>query len=427
MIRLRYLGTADIIIHDKSILQELSQKGAGLLFYLCGVQNNQFSRDQIATMFWPGYKKESSLSNLRFTLWKIRKVLKSYGFSDVISNEGKKYIKVDPSYMSSDFMDFLSHIKNNAYYEASLYYNGPFLDDFYLYDVPDFSNWVFNEREFYERTHYNAQLSLAKHYAKEGFIGKATDLLHDLINLDPLNESTYLTLITYLYESGNKVAAINTFRKVKQLLRDELNVSPSEELQTLAQNILNTHSTMDSEMPEFTLSTEGITAYDRRLIFYSSKNDGKENNYMSHLIQHQSHAESFLIDICDTPGYRVNYEGIFEVLDDVEEKGQYNPKLWQDKYAEIISTIRNNPIDNDLYLFKRIIDVLNGECSRTHIIRIWNLHWLDDKTVDFLSYLYRHHQEKELIITGIVQEDLLSNRIKAFLDAHESLNEFSLE
>jgi DNA-binding SARP family transcriptional activator len=423
MIKYTYFGNTDITVNGKSIYKTLSKKGIGILFYMYGMQKRRYSRELLASIFWSDYTKESSLNNLRFTLWKLRKAFKEEGIDDLIANEGKHYIVLEDMYSDSDYIKFKNNIMENRYTEAVLSYSGSFLEDFYLYEVPVFSDWVFNERAYLENEYLRIQLSLADYYAGEGHVKKAMEILDELIKADPLNEDIYKLLITYQYEAGNKVAAINTYRNLKQLLRNELNISPSVELQNLIKVITDESEMYKSQ--ELIISKKQPVIKNRSIILYKSKVDEVLKEQNDCLASYKSDESHLVIDICDSPGFRVNYEGIFELLDDIENNGRYNPGLWKSKCEGIVSDIKTRVISEDVYLYQNLATLLNNETSIVHVIRIWNLNWLDDKTIDFISYLYRN-SEKILVITGVLNMDRLTERIDSFIKSHEHLDEFKL-
>lgn len=90
-----------------------------------------------------------------------------------------------------------------------------------------------------------------------------------------------------------------------------------------------------------------------------------------------------------------------------------------------MSDIKTEVASGDVYLYQNLVMLLNNETSHVHVIRIWNFNWLDDKTIEFISYLYRK-SSKKLVITGILNMDCLTERIDAFIKSHEHLQEFKL-
>lgn len=71
-----------------------------------------------------------------------------------------------------------------------------------------------------------------------GQSGEAVTAMEDLIAHEPFRERAYSLLMRALYESGRQVAALETFRRYRTLLADELGLDPSPALCTLHAHIL---------------------------------------------------------------------------------------------------------------------------------------------------------------------------------------------
>ncbi|MFD6948868.1 hypothetical protein A6A08_03525 [Nocardiopsis sp. TSRI0078] len=65
------------------------------------------------------------------------------------------------------------------------------------------------------------------------------DELRDHVNSDPLNEWWHLQLIDALHHCGRRGEALGAIRALRDLLRNELGLEPSAEVQRLQQRILN--------------------------------------------------------------------------------------------------------------------------------------------------------------------------------------------
>ena len=72
-------------------------------------------------------------------------------------------------------------------------------------------------------------------------LGDTTNVIGDLevaVTLYPYQESLWLLLITALYQAGRQADALDTYRRVRQLLIDDLGLDPGPQLQQLEQQIL---------------------------------------------------------------------------------------------------------------------------------------------------------------------------------------------
>lgn len=247
MINLKLFGEVKITANSVDITKQLPKKGLGLLIFMASQPDKLFYRERLAEMFWHDYTKESALNDMRFTLWQTRKILGDYLKEDLFINKGKYTIKINAKIIESDYYKFFESCNTELHDEVVRYYSGDFLEDFYIIDVPSFSDWVFNERENTQKKYFEAQFKRAEYLSSTNRIEEALKALTKLIEMDSLNETVYFYKMQYQYLSDNKVAAVNTYRKLKQLLRNELNISPSKEIEALYATIISDASKIDSQ------------------------------------------------------------------------------------------------------------------------------------------------------------------------------------
>ena len=417
MIKLNLLGELKVTFNDEDVTTLLSKRGLGILVYMSCNTERLYYREHLAELFWTDYKKESALSNLRYALWQIRKELKSAGIeNEVFVNHGKNAIKINGSMLNSDYASFMRRHKSGRWSEAAERYGGDFLGSFYISDAPDFSDWVFNERERMQRLYFEMQLTQAERYAESGSLTAATDCLKSLIKIDPLNELVHYKLMDYHYRSGNKATAINTYRNLKQLLREELNISPSEEIEKLYGR-MQKESVGSSQSVPLTVSRK-ISGNNKNLKFYIGTHPEDLNYFARKLAKYDRTPNQMVFDLCDSPGIRIQYEGLFEILDDMVENGNFSGCRWQSELEPVVRSIRNEPVKDELFFFKQFITLIKGERSGRHVFRIWNFHFLDPKTIDFLSYLFRAETGKEIVIAGIYDESWHNERIEKFIKSY---------
>jgi len=69
--------------------------------------------------------------------------------------------------------------------------------------------------------------------------GEAVAWLRPLVGEHPLREQLWILLVTSLYRNGRQAEALRAFARARDLLIDELGISPGPELQVLEQRILN--------------------------------------------------------------------------------------------------------------------------------------------------------------------------------------------
>lgn len=417
MIRLSVLGETWVLVDDVDVTTKMSKKTLGLLLYMICRHQKMYYREALSSLFWPDYTKESALNNLRHAIWQIRKFCKEHKHLDVIESEGKHIIKLDFKLIVCDFLRFNNLITEDDLMEASVVYKGDFLIDYYIPEVPEFSDWVFQQRELIQKKYFDISFTLAERFAMDKNFIEATRALNSLTKIDPLNEEIYYKLIYYQNMSGNKVAAINTYRTIKRLLRDELSISPSLELQKLYKEIYN--ETNASIVPS-NYEIKSLKSMPHHLEIYSLSDKALIKDHYRKISKYKNSSDSLVLDICEIPGKRVNYEGMFELLDGIQENGKYNPKTYMNKLDEIITSIKYKTISNDIYLFDRFNILFEEELSKQLVIRVWGLHFLDAKTIDFISFICRKTKGKIVRVVGIYDTTWPNTRLDEFLKAFAS-------
>jgi len=421
MINLKLFGEVKITANSVDITKQLPKKGIGLLIFMASQPDKLFYRERLAEMFWHDYTKESALNDMRFTLWQTRKILGDYLKEDLFINEGKYTIKINAKMIESDYYNFFESCNTEHHDDVVRYYSGDFLEDFYIIDVPSFSDWVFNERENTQKKYFEAQFKRAEYLSSTNRIEEALKALTKLIEMDPLNETVYFYKMQYQYLSDNKVAAVNTYRNLKQLLRNELNISPSKEIEALYATIISDASKIDSQS-NFQLS-KNEQIYNKSIELFVSRQADKLNAYSRKLASFNNTSTQLVIDLCDTPGNRIPYEGMFEILNGLNEYGKYSINKWKNEYEKIDSAIRNKTMKEDVLFFNMFRTLIDGEQSEHMIIRIWNFHFLDSNTMDFLSYLLRSKLSKQITIQAILDENKKNVKTESFIRLYQSMKD----
>lgn len=421
---LKLFGELNVAINNTVLTTQLSKKGLGILIYMAMQPTKLFYREQLADLLWHDYTKKSALNNLRFTLWQTRKITSAWMEEELLLNEGKHAIKINHKIVESDYANFYKACNNLQYHDAVQYYSGDFLEDFYIVDAPEFSNWLFNEREAAQRMYFEVQFKRAQELMANHRIEEALHALMKLSDIDPLNETVYYHLMQYQYASDNKVAAISTYRNLKMILRNELNISPSNEIEELYKLIIEDAHGKENEAPLHISKGDGF--FSQNMKIYISKHPAKLNTYARMLASQSNTNSQVVVDLCDTPGQRISYEGMFEILNDIYNHGKYHIVEWKSKYEKIDSDIRNKNIIEDVLFFNMFETLIEGEKSQRMVFRIWNFQYLDSKTIEFLSYLLRRKLDKQIVILAVYDSNEKIPRVEKFIKLYQGIKEVEI-
>jgi DNA-binding SARP family transcriptional activator len=109
--------------------------------------------------------------------------------------------------------------------------------------LPDwYEDWILVERESHRQLRLHALEKLCERLLDAGRLEQALELGLAAVAADPLRESAHRSVIRVHLEEGNVSEAMRQYRLFRNLLRNELGVEPSEQMQLLLRVHLGTYS-----------------------------------------------------------------------------------------------------------------------------------------------------------------------------------------
>lgn len=242
-LRLHVLGTVRLFRDEEEIVgvKWRSLRARDLLIYLVHARQ-PVSKDQIIEALWPEDCADYEKADAKFhtTVYRLRSVLKQYGFTDMIKHGSNAY-SLDGT-VETDLERFESLIKAAAglepnspeqmklLEEALENYHGDYLE--YLdYD------WAIQDRESLRLRYCETKLQLINCYLAANHYEKAISELVSLLRKDELNETYHSLLILAYAKSGQRLAAQRQYARLTEVLKDELGVKPSLDIQSLCKDL----------------------------------------------------------------------------------------------------------------------------------------------------------------------------------------------
>lgn len=415
MLIINSLGHVSVTRDEQNLTERLSRKSLGLLLYLSLHAEQPIYRHHAANLFWDGFEISAAGNNLRHALWQIRKELEED--AKLLHSPSRELISLDADGFSSDVRRFkrLAAVRQlSSWDEAADCYQGDFLTDFYIPDAPLFNEWVLSERESLQKMYFDLQHRRAKQYESLGDERRAASALESLLRIDPLNEPAYESLIQLKIAYGHRAAAVNLFRKIKTLLRKELNISPSAALKNLYRDLVEDKTPVPraQSLPMI----KGPNTTTNEMILYVAKNADQLFRYRQRLID-GTVENALTLDITNFPGMRIPYEGIYELIDEVE-------KFSDEQLRQTIEDIRTLSGIEAYHLYTRLLEVFE-KLPGAITLRVWHLHFLDDHTIDLIGFLFRRVKRNQLKVLGLYDRSMSKERIETFIRAHRTLENFS--
>jgi DNA-binding SARP family transcriptional activator len=234
---IRLLGSPEFAVGQRS-LSFPTRKTVALLVYLV-VQGGRPSRETLMALLWPESPPEKAAATLRGTLSRLRKALLPAG----------SYLLVEGSTVAFDF-DQAHDLDLSRLAAASLEETPPaemtaivaldrgdFLEGFSLADAPAFDTWAAIQREACQRQLEAVYDRLSQYQLATHNSGAAVETAARWVARAPLAEQAYRRLMAAQALSGQRPAAMQTYRQLRTTLRNELDLEPARESSVLAASI----------------------------------------------------------------------------------------------------------------------------------------------------------------------------------------------
>ena len=208
------------------------RRSLALLAVLASAGDRGVPRDKVLLYLWPESDTRRARNSLHQTLYAIRRQL---GQDAVLA--GIPNLQLNPAYFTCDLWDFESALRRDAVDEAIARYGGPFLDGFTLPDLPEFEQWMEEERAQLARRLADALEASAARATREGWHRLAVERWEALARLDPLSARPALGLMRAYVAAGNRAGALEFARDYEDRVRQELGAAPDESIVALAEQL----------------------------------------------------------------------------------------------------------------------------------------------------------------------------------------------
>jgi DNA-binding SARP family transcriptional activator/predicted ATPase len=232
---------------DAQPLKLARRKTMALLAYLLVEAPGTFSRESLATLFWPEQGSSEAAASLRHALWEISQAV---GEPTWLHKE-PALLRVDAAGAGYDLdlREFDRQIAQGcastdalparieALVKAVALYRGDFLTGFSLRDSPDFDQWQARQSEGCQAQAIVAFETLGALYAASGEGDLAVAAARHWLALDGLDERAHRALMGYYEALGQRAAALRQYDDCTRRLAQELGVEPEAATQALAKEI----------------------------------------------------------------------------------------------------------------------------------------------------------------------------------------------
>lgn len=211
------------------------RKALALFAYLADTRQS-YSRDLLATLFWPDKNQQIARANLRRTIHALRQLLDEHLFE---ASAEQITLRTDaPIWLDVEqFQQQLAAANLPSLIEAADLYTADFMAGFTLPDCPEFDDWQFFRREELRGSFATLLEQVVSTYEADQKWEEALRYARRWLALDPLEEATHRRLMQLYAQVGQLGAALRQYEECVRILAEELDALPNEETTALYQAI----------------------------------------------------------------------------------------------------------------------------------------------------------------------------------------------
>jgi DNA-binding SARP family transcriptional activator/predicted ATPase len=263
---LHFLGTFNATLDGEAIIESRAKRIEALLIYLALEADRAHRRETLVGLLFPDMPDEKARNNLRQTLTRLRRAIHDKDSASpflLVTREATQF-----NINSDHFLD-VATLKNlldgcelhsgqrdghcpdcmRQAAEGVKLARGPLLEGFFLDNSPAFDEWLLIQRESTQQTMLEALQQLADYYESRGEYNTAFQYARRQLEFEPWREESHQQLMRLMAYQGQRNAAMQQYKKLADLLREELGVEPLPKTRDLLARISTTVENRPNRLP----------------------------------------------------------------------------------------------------------------------------------------------------------------------------------
>lgn len=233
MLELRLLGRFTASLNGRPLEFQL-RRSQSLLAYLVLSAGTAHRREMLAGLFWPDTDEPTARSNLRHTLWRIRKALEPVASTYLLIDDLSVQFNATADYwLDTAFLE--RKLGDNPSVEALMetvsVYHGELLPGFY-------DDWVNRERERLAAAFEHKMQLLLNQLVTDERWNEVLEWGERWIALGSVPEPAYRALMIAHGGLNNLSEVVHVYQRCLQALDTELGVLPSEQTQLVHERLV---------------------------------------------------------------------------------------------------------------------------------------------------------------------------------------------
>lgn len=214
-------------------VQAHTKRAAVLAYLATHPAGEAVDRGELLPLLWAEHTEKEARNSLRAVLTRLRDRLPD----EALGGKGENRLWLRGSVVTSDVRAFQQALQEGRPRDALDLYRGPFLEHVHISNARPFNRWAEERRSAYRRRAYQAALTVGQEAYETGELAEAERAYRQALDLEPLKEEAAAGLIRALGAQGERTDALKLYEAFSERLEEELDLSPSEELEELAERI----------------------------------------------------------------------------------------------------------------------------------------------------------------------------------------------
>ncbi|CEK20141.1 tetratricopeptide repeat protein [Chthonomonas calidirosea] len=409
MWRIQMFGALQAEFGRYRIERFATKKASVLLVYLALHVGSLFPREELATLLWPDADEETGRHNLRMALSTLRKLFRIPSIStESLFIANRDYVGLRKQAVVTDVVEFDALLAEaQATKEAGRLellsravslYQGDLLPGFY-------EDFILLERQRLADKWQQALRELIVLLQKQEAFGQATEYAYRVLAYDPLDESVQYLLLQLLAAQGQHERALQRYQEIERLFQGQLQSSPPDSLQKLAEDIKKQLAGSSFSAPPLRALAPTTTApLSNTLPLYLTSFFGREQELQIALEQLQPDRQAVRLVSITGPGgvgkTRFAVEIAHLLRQVYSEQIAFVPLAElsrKDQLVEAILAVLKVPSDTSLMVEERLRLVLS---NRKLLLVLDNFEQMEEACALFLRQLLEWHANLRLLVTS---------------------------
>jgi DNA-binding SARP family transcriptional activator len=240
------LGPFRVYQNDRQVTAWNGLKGLAILKYLVAHFERPVAKDILMAVFWPDANPEAARRNLHQAIYSLRQTLRQRQPDFQHIHFENDCYSLNPELDTwIDYREFESHFQTGRRLDAAgklaeavaeySIAEGLFQGDFMDEDL--YEDWPQGQRKHFRNIYWETVERLAEYYMGQAEYTAAIALCQKVLAQDNCYEEAYRRLMQCYLAQGQRHLAVRQYQTCVEVLKQELDLMPSEETVTLYRHI----------------------------------------------------------------------------------------------------------------------------------------------------------------------------------------------